>query len=1294
MDTLFLSSSVTNNSGNAFGGPVGLTYAWTGPNGFISTGTNPFIAPTPLAGAGNYAVTVSLNPGNTSTNCPGTTANVNVQVTPGPVFSLGPDLVICHDASSGPLVINIGDSSLLGNSGYTYTWNTGDSVPVITVTISQDTCFELTVTDTLTGCSLSDTICIYLNPPDQTQLTIAQNCQTLCFVPGAVVQTNTPAPNYSFDFWGQGPPSGSDFTEVVNTTVPSASVSSPWCYGTDYGTYQVTVQVNYGMGCVAFDTATIYHYDYTSLAGIDTTLCPAPDSLVLGDPLLSTLPLGAFGYGFIITWTDLITSQVYNQANPLVDLHPGTTNVFQLHIITPDGCHFYDTVSIITCCFADVGKSIQIIPANSVVNNSTVTQTHVWVQGDITIDGDVLWSNKFIRMAPQARIIIPPTINSYPLNYIRLVLDETQVFADCDTMWTGIQVYGDTTYYDSAWAGLVHIRNSIIRDAEIGIHSIDAGSFIVQKANLIDNHIHIVVAPFPNYFPNNNIIDHPSFLDGAILDCKNPLINPFAGERTYMGINVTKPSVNFIEHYTIVGVGTLPNYRPSISNNYNRNTIRNCDLGINANNASLFIENTDFSDIACNSTYSNPCIIPVLNQRPTAIRFHGNGTDLIVDDNTFNKCDIGVNSIATATTEITRNSISSSIQGILLQSHTFGSTIKIERNSFQDGNWGIFAFRNVQSTFNIFDNTIVNFDRGIQFTFNPSCVVDCYQNNISDGELGIESFANNFSVYDIHHNFIDNTSRFGVLTRGITLTEASPGTQSTIANNDIRVRHAGIFLNGQSTGLNFARNRFNIISLVPNIIPFWGLPPGWISMSNFGIYFLNTTSARATKNNIYGPTLYSTGVTDWQNNFRGICLDGSVNNQIFCNYLRDTRDGIQVVSGNPNSRIMRNEYMPGRTALTLSTAAFTGVQGSSTLSMDNEFHCQFTVSALRSENGFGFLSTHYVRSTPSALYTPASCFSPMTFTNSPFTSPISTPTATGGFATFLAGNDICPGIQLRTGKVASEDYEEELNPFPDAQFLVYLLDSLPWDSIEIDDPAQAHAIWQLQRQVYQMIHIHDSLRQISARLDSFYIMNDSLAFGMLRRAADLEAEGELEDALLELSSVSSTDSLSSLYTYVRESMLMMQLGLEWDSLSTPSRDSLFTISLLCPQHYGSAVYLARALITQFESQVLISDCELQEMGAPEIDSTYTPPVPSGSCLHIYPNPGDEEITIELTCNPEAEYRLMIINNQGNIMEEHEFISHEPELIVNTSAWAQGLYHVILFHYDMYLENRVVAILHY
>jgi hypothetical protein len=55
---------------------------------------------------------------------------------------------------------------------------------------------------------------------------------------------------------------------------------------------------------------------------------------------------------------------------------------------------------------------------------------------------------------------------------------------------------------------------------------------------------------------------------------------------------------------------------------------------------------------------------------------------------------------------------------------------------------------------------------------------------------------------------------------------------------------------------------------------------------------------------------------------------------------------------------------------------------------------------------------------------------------------------------------------------------------------------------------------------------------------------------------------------------------------------------------------------------------------------------------------------------------------------------MIINNQGNIMEEHVFINHEPELIVNTSAWAQGLYHVILFHNDMYLENRVVAILHY
>jgi hypothetical protein len=69
------------------------------------------------------------------------------------------------------------------------------------------------------------------------------------------------------------------------------------------------------------------------------------------------------------------------------------------------------------------------------------------------------------------------------------------------------------------------------------------------------------------------------------------------------------------------------------------------------------------------------------------------------------------------------------------------------------------------------------------------------------------------------------------------------------------------------------------------------------------------------------------------------------------------------------------------------------------------------------------------------------------------------------------------------------------------------------------------------------------------------------------------------------------------------------------------------------------------------------------------------------------------VTVELLCTPEQEYSITVINNLGVTMDEHIFEEHEPEYVLNTDSWPQGLYHVILFHNGVYYESRLVAILH-
>jgi hypothetical protein len=79
---------------------------------------------------------------------------------------------------------------------------------------------------------------------------------------------------------------------------------------------------------------------------------------------------------------------------------------------------------------------------------------------------------------------------------------------------------------------------------------------------------------------------------------------------------------------------------------------------------------------------------------------------------------------------------------------------------------------------------------------------------------------------------------------------------------------------------------------------------------------------------------------------------------------------------------------------------------------------------------------------------------------------------------------------------------------------------------------------------------------------------------------------------------------------------------------------------------------------------------------------------------VYPNPCDDQVVLELKCKPENEYSIMIVNNQGQIMHQHIFEEFEGELVVNTSSWQQGAYHIILYHNGIYEESRVLAVFRY
>jgi hypothetical protein len=92
---------------------AGGVYAWTGPNGFTSSLQNPSVANVPLAGAGTYSVTVTVN------GCESAAAATNAAVRALPTAAVSGDAVICQGGSTQISAV------LTGTSPWSVHWSDG-----------------------------------------------------------------------------------------------------------------------------------------------------------------------------------------------------------------------------------------------------------------------------------------------------------------------------------------------------------------------------------------------------------------------------------------------------------------------------------------------------------------------------------------------------------------------------------------------------------------------------------------------------------------------------------------------------------------------------------------------------------------------------------------------------------------------------------------------------------------------------------------------------------------------------------------------------------------------------------------------------------------------------------------------------------------------------------------------------------------------------------------------------------------------------------------------------------------
>jgi len=240
----------------------GISYSWSGPNGYTSSDQNPIIPTASTSYDGTYTVTVTATGGCTAT------AQTTATVYPIPTPTASNTGAICAGAN---LTLNA-----TGGTGYSWSGpnsytNATQNPTIPTASTAYDGIYTVTVTAT-GGCTATAQTTAVVNPmPTPT----ASNTGAICA--GANLTLNaTGGTGYSWS----GPNSYTNATQ--NPTIPTASTAYD-------GTYTVTVTATGGCTATAQTTAVVNPNPVVT-TGSNTPICE--------NTLLSLTSSGGTGYSW------------------------------------------------------------------------------------------------------------------------------------------------------------------------------------------------------------------------------------------------------------------------------------------------------------------------------------------------------------------------------------------------------------------------------------------------------------------------------------------------------------------------------------------------------------------------------------------------------------------------------------------------------------------------------------------------------------------------------------------------------------------------------------------------------------------------------------------------------------------------------------------------------------------------------------------------------------------------------------------------------------------------------------
>ncbi|MFN3852669.1 MAG: hypothetical protein ACK4NY_24790, partial [Spirosomataceae bacterium] len=334
-----------NLSLTAAGGATGMTYIWSGPNGFTSNLQNPSITNATTAASGVYTLT------STASGC-SATSTTSVTVRPLPTASASSNSPICENTT-----LNLTGN---GTAGSTYSWNgangfnsTLQNTVLNNATPSMSGIYTLTVT--LDGCTTTATTSITVKP-----------------LPTASASSNSPiCENTTLNLTGNGT-TGSTYswtgTNGFNSTLQNPSISNTTPVMS--GIYTLTVTLN---GCTTTATTSVNVKPLpTASASSNSPICE--------NTTLNLNGTGTVGSAYFWSGTNGFNSTLQNPS--INNATPAMSGVYTL-TVTLNGCTSTATTSV----------TVKPLPTASASSNSPICEnTTLNLTGNGTAGSTYSWA--------------------------------------------------------------------------------------------------------------------------------------------------------------------------------------------------------------------------------------------------------------------------------------------------------------------------------------------------------------------------------------------------------------------------------------------------------------------------------------------------------------------------------------------------------------------------------------------------------------------------------------------------------------------------------------------------------------------------------------------------------------------------------------------------------------------------------------------------------------------------------------------------------------------------------------